>query len=170
MSKTRPTIYLDTSILSALHYRGGSLQGIARQVRTREWCEQERGFFEVRISRVVLDELEHGTYRAQEAALREAWRISFLPVLRAAHAAADAYLAAGIVPESVVHDALQLAVATVHRMDYLLTWNSAHLANPEIQVRLRAINSRLQLRTPWLVSPDSIPRVMLGQPIRRTDD
>jgi len=170
MSRTKPTIYLDTSVLSSLHYRGHALQGIARQIRTEEWWKQERQFFDLYVSRVVPDELEHGTYRAQDKALRETRRITFLPVLRSARAASAEYVAARIVPESVVHDALQLAVATVHRMDYLITWNCAHLANPEVQVRLRAVNSRLHLRTPWLVTPDSIPRVLLGQPVRRTDE
>jgi hypothetical protein len=65
---------------------------------------------------------------------------------------------------------VQLAFATVHGIDYLLTWNYAHLANLDTQGRLREINRRHGWRTPFLVSPETIPKVTLGQVIRRKAD
>jgi len=170
MSQPKPTIYLDTSFFSALHYRGGALQGVARQIRTREWWDQERHFFELYVSVFTVGELEEGVYGAQEAAVREARRLRFLPVVRGVWEAKRLYMAEGLIPASVQVDAFQLAVATVHRMDYLLTWNSSHLANPETQLKLKVLNDRMHWRTPWVVSPDSIPRVLLGQALRRRDE
>jgi len=40
---------------------------------------------------------------------------------------------AGIVPSKASEDALHISIATVHFVDYLLTWNCRHIANPEIQ-------------------------------------
>jgi predicted nucleic acid-binding protein len=170
MSQNKPTIYLDTSILSALHYRGGALQGIARQIRTRDWWDQERHFFELYVSVFTAGELEHGVYGAQQAAVREARRLRFLPVVRGVWEAKRLYIAEGVIPPSFQIDAFQLAVATAHQMDYLLTWNSSHLANLGTQLKLKAINDRMHWRTPWVVSPDSIPRVLLGEAIRRSDE
>ena len=62
-----------------------------------------------------------------------------------------------------------MAVAAAHEMDYLLTWNYAHLANPIAQERLREVCKRRKLRVPLLVSPESIPHVRLGQSIWRRD-
>jgi hypothetical protein len=45
----------------------------------------------------------------------------------------------------------------------------AHLVNPVAQEHLEAVCSRLGLRAPWLVSPESIPQVRLGQVARRRD-
>jgi hypothetical protein len=61
----------------------------------------------------------------------------------------------------------EMAVSAAHEVDYLLTWNYAHLANPIAQKRLEAICGELHLRAPFLVSPESIPQVRFGQTIRR---
>ena len=61
----------------------------------------------------------------------------------------------------------QMAVSTAYEVDYLLTWNYAHLANPIAQKRLETICRRLHLRAPLLVSPETIPQVRFGQTIRR---
>jgi hypothetical protein len=52
----------------------------------------------------------------------------------------------------------------------LLTWNYAHLANLDTQRKLTRVNSQRGWRTPYLVSPESTPRMALGQRIRRRDD
>ena len=78
-----------------------------------------------------------------------------------------AFVAAKVIPENKPGDAAQLAVAAIHQLDYLLTWNYAHLANPATQSRGAVVVAKFGLRMPWLVSPDSIPRVSLGQTIRR---
>jgi len=40
------------------------------------------------------------------------------------------------IPEKSFRDAAHLAVASVHNIDYLVTWNCAHLANGEISKKL----------------------------------
>jgi hypothetical protein len=44
---------------------------------------------------------------------------------------------AGLVPASVASDALHIATASVHRVDFLVTWNFKHIVNPLIRQRLR---------------------------------
>ena len=55
----------------------------------------------------------------------------------------------------------------VHEIDYLLTWNYAHMANPASQVRLNEVCERFDLTAPMMVSPEMIPQGRLGQSIRR---
>jgi hypothetical protein len=74
-----------------------------------------------------------------------------------------------VVPNSKSGDALQMAIAAVHRVDYLLTWNYAHLANPIAQMQLETACQKAGWRAPLLVSPETIPRVILGQTIKRKD-
>ncbi|WP_295408072.1 hypothetical protein [uncultured Thiocystis sp.] len=65
-------------------------------------------------------------------------------------------VARGIVPLKASEDALHIAVATVHVMDYLLTWNCRHIANPEIQARI-AEHFRLKgLFLPFICTPDEL--------------
>lgn len=51
-------------------------------------------------------------------------------------------------------DALHVAAATVHGMDYLLTWNVKHLANPGKRTHFAIICTRLGLIPPMLITPD----------------
>ena len=163
----KPSVYLDTSVLSALHYRGGSLQGIYRAMATADWWRGERARFRVYCSTVAEQELREGKYDAQKRALAEASRLPYLPLTREARRYARAYVEEGLIPAGEEGDALQLALATVHGVDYLMTWNYAHLANAQVQARLLEMNQRLGAETPWLVSPESIPKQRLGQIIRR---
>ena len=169
MSKDKPTVYLDTNILSVLHYRGGIVTSLAWQIVTRDWWAHERGFFKIFASKIVEDELAAGCYSEQYDALNEVRKLPYLSYVKDVHSGARAYLDAQLVPQAKQGDALQLAFATVHKMDYLLTWNHAHLANVETQRKLHLMNQKWGWRTPLIVSPDTIPKVVLGQSIRRKD-
>lgn len=49
-------------------------------------------------------------------------------------------LAAGTaLPDNAKTDALHVAVATVHGIDYLLTWNCKHIANAVIRPRIEGV-------------------------------
>jgi hypothetical protein len=76
-------------------------------------------------------------------------------------------LTSRVVPDSKPGEALQIAIAAGHAVDYLLTWNYAHLANPAAQERLIEFCRRRGLHFPLMVSPETIPRDRLGQNIRR---
>ncbi len=169
MSK-KPTIYLDTNIPSVLHYRGTSVATIHQQMVTREWWETERKWFQVLASVFTEGELRQGQFAGQDRAIRLVRRLRYLPFAAAVRECAETYLDHRLIPKEYPGDAVQLAFATVHRVDYLLTWNYAHLANLDTQRRLRAVNSRFGWHTPYLVSPETVPRVGLGQSIRRRDD
>ncbi len=43
---------------------------------------------------------------------------------------AEELLKDGVVPESAADDAFHIACAGVHGVDFLLTWNCRHIANP----------------------------------------
>ena len=55
---------------------------------------------------------------------------------------------------AVEGDALHLAVAIIHQIEYLLTWNVRHLANPNKRTHLAVLCMRLGLAPPQLVTPD----------------
>jgi len=165
--KRLPTVYLDTSLLSALHYRGGSVDGIYFQAATREWWDTEKRYFRLLASTITENELREGKYGAQAAAIAEVLRLTYLRVTKEVEECSQRYAEVGLVPKDKHADALQLALASVHAVDYLLTWNYAHLANPTTQARLAEWNLQRGLWVPLLVSPETIPRVTLGQSLRR---
>lgn len=51
-------------------------------------------------------------------------------------------------------DAIHVAAATIHKMDYILTWNIQHLANPNKRAHLAMVCLRLGLIAPQIITPD----------------
>src|SRR5262245_44355827 len=51
----------------------------------------------------------------------------------------QAIMAAGMLPPHAVRDAVHVAVAAVHAIDYLLTWNCKHLANAQMTSRIAMV-------------------------------
>jgi hypothetical protein len=64
-------------------------------------------------------------------------------------------------------DAAHLAITAAHGIDYLLTWDYAHMADPLVQARFDSLCAAEGVTAPLLVSPESIPQARFGQSIRR---
>ena len=58
-----------------------------------------------------------------------------------------------LMPSGVFGDATHLALATVYKCDYLVTWNCKHLANPNKLDHIVRVNWLLGLATPKIVTP-----------------
>jgi hypothetical protein len=166
-SKKKPTVYLDTTIPSAYWYEGQDLLASGRRLLTRQWWDTERKHFALLVSSVTKAELREGDFPRQSECLKMVRRLRYLPITKAAQRMGKQLLTWQIVPASKPRDALQLAMATIHDVDYLLTWNYAHLANPVVQERLGKVCQKSAFQCPVLVSPETIPQVRWGQSIRR---
>lgn len=66
---------------------------------------------------------------------------------------AEQFLERSSLPTKADVDAVHIAVATVHGMDYLLTWNCKHIANAQIQRKLAEISFDLRYQLPILCTP-----------------
>jgi len=134
----RPTTYIETTVISYLTaLPSRDLILAAHQQVTRDWWSA-RDAFELYISQFVLDEASAGD---AAAAARRAEALRDLPVLdltRDAALHAAEFVRAGGVPAKARIDALHIAVASVHGMDYLVTWNCTHIANAQMRGRIEA--------------------------------
>ena len=64
-----------------------------------------------------------------------------------------AYIEHKVMPSDPAGDALNLALASYHKCDFLVTWNCRHLANANKFGHIRRINTLLGLFVPALVTP-----------------
>lgn len=69
---------------------------------------------------------------------------------------AESLLALSIVPKKAAEDALHIAIATAHGMDFLLTWNCLHIANPMIQARIATHLESIGLLLPFVCTPEEL--------------
>ena len=101
--------------------------------------------------------------RCGPAILRPAARrvalLAGLPMLDIVPAVAE--LAAALIARVPVSpragaDAAHIAVAACHGMDFLLTWNSAHIANAELRPRVEQVCRESGYQPPVLCTPDEL--------------
>jgi hypothetical protein len=153
----RPRLYLETTIPSYLTARPSRDLGTARmQEITARWWNSWRTQFDIYISRVVHEESAAGDLEAVQR------RLSFLgrfPTLER-HALSDA-LAAKLkersgLPPTAERDAEHVAIAAVHRMEFLLSWNCAHLANVQTAPRIAEICRHEGYSPPFLCTPEQL--------------
>ena len=65
-------------------------------------------------------------------------------------------MAAGILPPHAFPDAAHVAVSAVHAIDYLLTWNSKHIANAEFRPGIERACRAQGYEAPVLCTPDEL--------------
>src|SRR5204863_7502781 len=101
---------------------------VGHQASANEWWEKRRANFEVFIS-----------------------RLRRLQIKKDAILLAKSFVAEICFPENAEDDALHVALAATHGMDFLLTWNFTHIAN--------AVCEEHGLRLPVICSPDELMQI-----------
>lgn len=150
------SIYIETSIISYLTARdSASLLGAAHQLLTRRWWEH-RNLYRCFISDVVIRECKAGNASAAARRLDAIHEIPSLAINDQAIEIAEALLARSIIPTKAADDALHIAIATVYNVNFLLTWNCRHIANPIIQMRISAYMQRIGLVLPFICTPETL--------------
>ena len=146
----KPRVYFETSIVSYLTARPARDIVIAgRQQSTRDWWVTASSRFELVISQLVREEAGVGDPDAATARLAAFAPLARLAFPREALALAQRLVDAGAVPRRAAPDAAHVAIAAVHNVEFLATWNLRHIANatarPEHQQgAVRAAGSRLR--------------------------
>jgi hypothetical protein len=59
-------------------------------------------------------------------------------------------------PDKAASDALHIATAAVHGMDYLLTWNCTHLSNVAFRPRIEAVCRESGFEPPLICTPEEL--------------
>lgn len=151
------SVYLETSFISYLVARPSRDVIVAgHQQTTQAWWEHRRSLFECSISQVVIDEASVGDATEIQKRLAIISGMSILAVMEEAEVLTQDIMAAGILPPHAFPDAAHVAVAAVHRIDYLLTWNCKHLANAQIVRRITKVCDSLGYKMPIICTPDEL--------------
>lgn len=69
---------------------------------------------------------------------------------------AQIYINKGAIPKSKLPDALHIAVATLAKMDILISWNCAHIVKYKIQRIVKEINLNQGLKDIFINTPREI--------------
>jgi predicted nucleic acid-binding protein len=150
---TAPKLYLETSVVSYLTAEGSrDLILAAHQEVTRAWWAS-RESFDVYASQFVLDEAAAGDAVAAAKRLLALKEVPLLDVTSEAVALAGRLIADHGLPSKARVDALHVAVAAVHGMDYLLSWNCKHIANAMLRSKIESICRATGFEPPVICTP-----------------
>lgn len=129
----KPKLYIESTIPSYLTARPSrDLIVVAHQQITREWWETRKDHFAIYISQFVLDEIGAGDFEASKKRLDAIEKFEQLDITDDVTNLASEIIASGVIPKDSPTDAAHIAIAAVHDMQFLMTWNCAHIANAEI--------------------------------------
>ena len=108
----KPSVYFDTSVISAYWYEASDVPMLARRLHTREWWDAERRHFDLWASNFVEAELAAGKYPRQAACLKMIRRLRYLTATTAMKDFREELLERGLIPANKELDAAHLAIST----------------------------------------------------------
>ncbi len=152
-----PRLYLETSVVSYLTARpSANIITAAHQLITTRWWSRRRADFGLVISELVLEEAARGDADAAAQRLEALEGIPLLGITSAASDLAGSIVRAHLLPARAFPDALHIAIASVHAVEYLLTWNCSHIANAELLPRVTALVEEAGLNMPFVCTPEEL--------------
>ena len=153
----KASVYIETSLISYYVARPSrDLITAARQQITRDWWDTKRFDFDLYASVVVLDEAGAGD---QAVATKRLATLAGIPVLDVSPESvqlADELVRNHALPQKAAQDALHIAVAAVHGMNYLLTWNCKHIANAQMRPAIERTCLAAGYLPPILCTPEEL--------------
>ena len=147
-------VYLETSFVSACVTSRDDVSSIYRRQVSLEWWETQRSQHEIYLSMEVIRELSSPRYGHRDSALSLIHDVPVLPITPEVEGFAQILVREKTMPMPVAGDAVHVAVSAVHEIDYLLSWNVRHLANPNKMRHLQVVCLRSSLIAPMIVTPD----------------
>jgi predicted nucleic acid-binding protein len=153
----KPTLYLETSVIGYLAMRVSNILRVAaNQQTTRDWWDNHRGEYDLFVSRFVVWESSQGDPIAARERLAYLEGIPLVQVSEDAILLAESLLARVPLPERAATDALHISTAAVNGIQYLLTLNCKHIANPSFRLPIERVCREMGCEAPVICTPQEL--------------
>lgn len=144
------SIYLETSVVGAYLDNTDPF----RRDLTIRWFEHELSEYKAYSSILVQREFERIDEPHRTGYLKIIEKLDRLDLSEEVAILAEGYISRGIFHRKFIADAVHVALASFHKVDYLVTWNFGHLANVRKQARVRLFNAAAGFFSPAIVTPE----------------
>jgi predicted nucleic acid-binding protein len=153
----KPRLYIETSVISYYTARPSrDLIVAGHQQITQQWWVRQLSWYDPYISEVVREEISRGDAAAVESRLQAVQGFADLAITPDVTKLARKYYSALDLPDKARLDAIHLALAVQHGMDYLVSWNFAHIVGARPRGIIQGINNRLKMETPVICTPEEL--------------
>ncbi|MGD2085096.1 MAG: type II toxin-antitoxin system VapC family toxin [Candidatus Aminicenantes bacterium] len=132
----------------------------AHQAITNEWWEKESSKYTIYISQFVLDEASEGDHDASRRRLDFLAPFLLLEATDEVLELTKTILNTPFFPQTAIRDASHIAIAAVHGVEYLLTWNCKHINNATFKEKLRKVCEQQGYRFPIICTPEELMEEM----------
>jgi len=144
------SLYIETSVIGAYLHNGDPF----RRDITIRWWEHELSEYDVFSSMLVQRELERIAEPHRSGYLNLIRPLKYLDLAEEVAILAEGYIERGIFHRKFIADAIHVALASFHKIDYVVTWNFGHIANVRKQARLRLFNTTAGFFSPVIITPE----------------
>jgi hypothetical protein len=154
-------VYVETSVISYLAARPSTdAVNMTRQFQSlRLWQAQDS--FDLLVSPLVVQECLAGDAAAAQARMGFCNALVQLQMRDSALPLAQELVHSQAIPASSFVDAVHIAVASVHELDFIASWNFKHIAGAIPRQRVEACLRRLKVHVPMIATPEEILESML---------
>jgi len=150
-------VYIETSIVSYLTARPSrDLLAAAWQEITAAWWDHRRHDFDLYTSELAVEEASRGDDAPAQRRLECLKQLPLVEITDSSLALAQRLVDEGAIPANAAGDALHVALAAVHHMDYLLTWNCRHIDNAEMIPAIRGVVLSEGYSLPEICTPQEL--------------
>ena len=150
-------VYIETSVVSYLTARPNyDIRALANQNITIEWWETQRPNFDLFISEFVIAEVSLGHTEAAQRRLAVIADIMALQATEEVRTLAQELIRRNALPAKAEIDAYHVAIAAVNGIEYLLTWNCAHIANAHTRPIIESTCRALGYEPPVICTPQEL--------------
>lgn len=149
--------YIETSVISSLTGRmSRDLITASHQQITNDWWTERKEKFDVFVSQLVIQEASGGDPKAAKKRLKALENISLLEINQQIADLSRLIVNGGVVPKNAVEDSVHIAIATVHEINFLLTWNCKHIANAEMRMSIYETCENAGYKSPVICTPEEL--------------
>jgi hypothetical protein len=150
-------VYIETTIVSYLTaWPSRDVVIAGHQQVTRDWWDTCRTKYELCVSQLVLAEAAAGDSQAAQDRLAVLSSMAVVETTPAALELAKELIQRGALPTKAADDALHIAVAAVHAIPYLMTWNCRHLANATMRPMIESVCAVKGFKAPIICTPEEL--------------
>ena len=153
----KATVYLETTVVSYFCSRPSpDIVTNARQQITQQWWESRLDNFEVFVSDLVYKEISKGDLVAADKRKNAVKSFGIIGIDDKAIEIAEALVRQNAIPKEFVEDGIHIGAAAVNGLDYILTWNFAHINNAEKRAKIGHIIEEFGYACPIICTPEEL--------------
>ena len=153
----KPTVYVETTMIGYLTSSPQRDVDVAgHQHTTKEWWKTAFDRFDLFASQLVLQECASGDPQAAKGRMEALRKVALLPATSEAEQLAEDLIRGHAVPETEPEDALHIALAAAHGVQFLVTWNCRHIANAAVRPAIERICRDAGYEPPIICTPEEL--------------